>query len=264
MSRRRPRPPPDDRLEQQAEAAAPAACRNPWERRADLGWARAFGRAAGRWVVSPKRAFDATRRRGGFRDPFLFAFLVCLLATLGSELTDGLYRLGAGAEGSKGLGELFDLSIAGDRVDGLEWIPATLLSLLSAGGCALGLLIGVPVLLLVLPVILLLWSGLLHLCLGLVGGLRRSQAGFQGTWAAICYASVGFFGDLVPVVGEWISFWWLGLLQGIGFWRLHRTPPIRAAAALLLPFAVVALLWLARWLGWIAEGDPAGIRQAPW
>ncbi len=75
---------------------------------------------------------------------------------------------------------------------------------------------------------------------------------------------MGFFGDLVPVVGEWISFWWLGLLQGIGFWRLHRTSPLRAAAALLLPFAIVALLWILKWLGWVGEGDAGAIRQTPW
>ena len=51
------------------------------------------------------------------------------------------------------------------------------------------------------------------------------------------------------MVGDWLAFLWLGVLQGIGFWRLHRTTPMRAAAALLLPFALVVILWLLKSIG---------------
>ncbi len=101
-------------------------------------------------------------------------------------------------------------------------------------------------------------AGLHHLCLKLVGGLRHSKAGYQGTWATICYATVGFLPGVVPVIGDWVTFLWLGLLQGIGFWRLHRTTRTRATLALFFPFAIVALLWLLKWVGVFPIASGAG------
>ena len=146
------------------------------------------------------------------------------------------------------MGDILDVEIQGERLSGIEWLPASLLGAASFAGCFFGLLVGIPVFAVMFPLVMLAWTGVLHMCLKLVGGLRDSEAGYQGTWAAVCYATVAFLPGVVPVIGDWIAFFWLGLLQGIGFWRLHRTTPIRATVALLLPFSIPAALWLMKWM----------------
>jgi hypothetical protein len=163
----------------------------------------------------------------------MFAFLLCFVAGFLSELIDGLYQLAIEPSGTGDLSELFDVRIGNERLEGIEWIPVSLLGATSVAGCVLGLLVGIPVFAIILPVFMVLWTGILHLCLKVVGGLRQSTAGYQGTWATVSYATVAFLAEGIPVVGEWLAFFWLGLAQGIGFWRLHRTRRWRAGLALL-------------------------------
>ena len=49
------------------------------------------------------------------------------------------------------------------------------------------------------------WSAILHLCLMMVGGLRESAAGFEGTFRVIAYASVAQLANLIPLVGATIA-----------------------------------------------------------
>lgn len=230
---------------------------NPWEQRAEIGWRKALWLASKLFLVKPVEGYDGTQRRGGFRGPLLFALVVCFVAAFMAELFDALYQLAIDPEGSGNLGDILDLKVDGERVDGLRWLPGSLIGIAGIGGCIVGLVIGVPVFALMLPLVMLAWTGILHLCLRLVGGLRSSEAGYQGTWAAVCYATVALIPGVVPVIGDLLSFLWLGLLQGIGFWRLHRTTPIRATVALLLPFTIPATLWLLKWLGWFPI-EPGG------
>lgn len=179
----------------------------------------------------------------------MFALLVSFIATFFAELFDGLYQLAIDPAGSGNLGDILDVKLEGETLGGMEWLPASLLGAVSFAGCFFGLLLGIPVFAVMFPLVMLAWTGILHLCLKLVGGLRASEAGYQGTWAAVCYATVGFLPGVIPVIGDWMSFLWLGLLQGIGFWRLHRTTRTRATVALLLPFTVPAALWVLKLLG---------------
>ena len=222
---------------------------NPWEHREALGWWRALAASIWLFLRHPIAAYEGTAARGGYRGPLLFAFLVCFVAGFVSELFDALYQLAVDPQGSGNLGDIFDVQIENERLRGIEWLPASLLGAASFAGCVIGLLVGIPVFAIVFPLFMLLWTGILHLCLKMVGGLRESAAGYQGTWAAVCYATVAFVPGGIPVVGEWITFFWLGLAQGIGFWRLHRTDRWRAALALLLPFSVPLVLWLLKVAG---------------
>lgn len=188
----------------------------------------------------------------------LFALFVSFVAALFAELIDALYQIALHPEGSGNLGDILDVSLEGETLGSFDWLPASLLGAASFAGCVFGLLFGIPVFAVMFPLVMLAWTGILHLCLKLVGGLRESEAGYQGTWAAICYATVGFLPGVLPVIGDWFAFLWLGLLQGIGFWRLHRTTPIRATVALLLPFSVPAVLWLLKWMGVFPIATGAG------
>jgi hypothetical protein len=179
----------------------------------------------------------------------LFALIITAVASILGELVDGIARLPLGLEGSGNISDILDIRVDEEPVPGAAWFPGAALGVVGLGGCALGLLIGVPIFVLLFPLVVLAWTGGLHLCLKLVGGLRHSESGYQGTWASICYATVAFVPGMVPLIGDWLAFLWLGVLQGLGFWSLHRTSPIRAAAALLLPFAVVGVLWLLKTFG---------------
>ena len=222
---------------------------NPWERRVELGWFKAAWATTKLFLLDPIRAFDCTRLRGGFRGPLLVALVVTLVASFLGELVDAIARLPFGLEGAGNISDILDLKVNEERVPGAAWFPGAALGVAGFGGCVLGLVVGIPVFVLMFPLVILVWTGVLHLCLKLVGGLRRSESGYQGTWASICFATVGFVPGMLPVIGDWLAFLWLGVLQGIGFWRLHRTTPIRAAAALLMPIAFVCVLWLLKWVG---------------
>ncbi len=209
-------------------------------------------------LARPIESYRRTLPRGGYRGPLLFAFLVCLVGGFFSELFDALYQLAVDPGGSGSLSDILDVQLGGDTLGGIDWLPGSLLGAASFAGCVFGLLLGIPVFALLLPPFILAWAGILHLCLRIAGGLRESEGGFQGTWATICYATVAFIPGVLPVVGEWLAFFWLGLLQGIGFWILHRTTPQRAAVALLLPFTVPLVLWLLILAGVFPIGSGAG------
>lgn len=251
MSERHLRPEPGaSALPQPAvEASAPQEKGNPWEQRYELGWRAALWRTCKLFLFSPKKGYESTLGRGGFRGPLLFALIVCFVASFVAELFDALYQLAIDPEGSGNLGDILDVSLEGETLGGIEWLPASLLGAVSFAGCVFGLLFGIPVFAVMFPLVMLVWTGILHLCLKLAGGLRDSEAGYQGTWAAVCYASVGFLPGVVPLIGDWVTFLWLGLLQGIGFWIVHRTTRTRAAVALMLPFSVPIVLWLLKTLG---------------
>ena len=217
---------------------------NPWELREDLGIWRALWRTTKVFLGWPIQGFQATQQRGGFRGPLLFALLVSFVASFFAEFFDGLYQFAIDPQGSGNLGAILDVKLEGETLGAIEWLPASLLGAVSLAGCFWALVLGLPVFALMFPLVMLAWTGILHLCLKLVGGLRRSDAGYQGTWAAVCYATVGFIPGVIPVIGDLFAFLWLGLLQGLGFWILHRTTPIRATMALLLPFVIPLVLWL--------------------
>lgn len=222
---------------------------NPWELRTEIGCPRAFWQTCVLFLVRPIEGYSRTEGRSGYRGPLLFALVVCFVAAFVAELLDALYQLAIDPEGPGNLGDILDVRLEGERLGAIEWLPASLLGAASFAGCFFGLLFGIPVFVVMFPLVMLAWTGLLHLCLKVVGGLKGSESGYQGTWAAVCFAAVAFLPGIVPVIGDWITFLWLGLLQAIGFRSLHRTTLVRAALALLLPFAIPLVLWLIKLLG---------------
>jgi hypothetical protein len=101
---------------------------------------------------------------------------------------------------------------------------------------------GLAVRLIVAPFVialgLFLGSALLHLCCMLVGALKDSRSGFEGTLRAVCYSEVSSIAGIVPFVGGLVAvIWWIVLaVQGIQ--RLHRTTSGKAVAAVLIPAVV--------------------------
>lgn len=213
---------------------------NPWEQREEIGFWRGFLRTVGGMTAAPRATLAATRERGSLRDPLLFGLLTALLAFLVTELIETATGIAAGLGEGGHFEEVFALEIAGRS---FTWLPV---SLLTIGGLFLGLLIGIPAVLLLFSVVLFAWSGLLHLSLLAVRALRGSTASFQGTFRGVCFSQVGLLAGFVPEIGALLAMVWVVALQVAAFVRFHGTSRLRAAAGTLLPLApLVALVLLA-------------------
>lgn len=193
---------------------------NPWERRGELGASKGFLEALKLFVVSPGGAFAQTRRQGDYGSPLLFAIVLGCVGVLVAKVWD----------------TLFGLSI-------LSTFPPEVRDQLPflAGGSTFSLILTLVLAPIYILVALFVWSALLHLCLVLVGGLKQSTAGFEGTFRVVSYASVAQLGSLVPFLGGLITLVWTVVLGVVGITSLHRSSQGQALAALLIPLALCCL-----------------------
>ena len=198
----------------------------PWENRSQIGVARAYIETVTQFLSNPDAAWARTRESGGLEDPLLFG--------IASAVVGSLFRA------------VYGLMFAPIW---MRFIPFAVRNRWLAGwphratGCALVLwpiatAIGVTV-------GLFIASAIFHLCLMLVGGLKNSPSRFEGTFRTVSYSSVSMLANVVPFMGGLIALVWGFYLNLRGAVRMHRTTPGRAAAAMLIPLAVVILLLLA-------------------
>jgi hypothetical protein len=193
---------------------------NPWERRGELGASTGFLEALKLFVVSPGEAFAQTRRQGDYASPLLFAIVVGCVGVLIAKVWETLFGMSV-------------LSTFPPEVrDQLPFL---------VGGSTFGLVLTLVLAPIYILVALFIWSALLHLCLVLVGGLKQSTAGFEGTFRVVSYATVAQLGSLVPVVGGLITLVWTIVLGVIGITSLHKSSQGQAIAALLIPLALCCL-----------------------
>lgn len=215
----------------------------PWQQRRELGFVEAFAASVWRLASKPVGAFAALPSGGGLGSPWLFAAACWVsLGTL-SELVDGLTSTLLPLKQPAGsLGELFQLTVGGYS---LEWLP---LSLASLAGCLVVALVAPPAMLLAVSLLVPAWTVVLHGCLALGGCLRRSRAGIEGTFRAVCFGQAALIGAPLPLLGDMISLIWSLALQSVGVARMHGCSRRRAAVAVTAPwlvlFAAVVLLVL--------------------
>ena len=196
---------------QPSEPAGPQG--NPWERRASVGTANGFVETLKLFVTSPGAAFSQTLRKGDYGSPLLFAILVGWIG-----LT---------------IGQIWE-TLMGASI--LSMIPADVRGYLPmVPGTAAGFLIGVVFAPVYIIIGLFLFSAIVHLCLVIVGGLKRSTAGFEGSFRVVSYATVAQLANLIPVAGGLICFVWTLVLATLGLQELHETSQGKAVVAVLLP-----------------------------
>ncbi|MFH1117322.1 MAG: YIP1 family protein [Pseudomonadota bacterium] len=182
----------------------------PWEERENYGVFGAYIQTATRCMLTPKQFFSKLPTSGGWGNPILFAIFSMVA---GLALGYALVQLFQGGVGFIGL--LFVIVVS------------------------------LVVLVIAVPVSMILSSGILHLCLLLVGGAGR---GYEATLRVVSYASVTSLFNAVPVVGTIVSLYGL-VLTVIGLRETHRTSTGKAAAAVALPvvvalsLAVLSVLW---------------------
>jgi hypothetical protein len=189
-----------------------------------LGFGSAFIEAVKLFVTSPAEAFAQTKRSGDYASPLIFAVLVGWIGVIISQLWGMLFNA-----------SLFSM-FPGEMGEQMGAMAAT-----SIGAFFFSVIIA-PI---IVAATMFIWSGIVHLCLMLVGGLNESTSGFEGTFRVISYAAVAQFAHIVPIAGGLIVTVWTIILGVIGLSDLHRTTQGKATAAILIPFALCCLCLVA-------------------
>ena len=115
----------------------------------------------------------------------------------------------------------------------LKNLPPEMLEALSFSQSLTGLMARLVLLPIVVTVALFLFSGLIHLCLLLLGGLKQP---FEATFRVASYglgSVVPFL--LVPICGDSIAFVWLLVLLCIGMAKAHEISTAKAVTVVILP-----------------------------
>lgn len=182
----------------------------PWDRRQELGLFNAFVETLKLVLMNPSVAFAQMKTEGGVAEPLIYA-------VIGGSVGFVVYFLFSMVFSSLGMMSHRN-PIAGLMGFGLG---AIFMVLFVPVFLALGLFIG---------------SGILHLCLMLVGGAKRS---YEATFRVICFAAGSAYPlMIVPICGGLISGIWCLVLECIGLTKAHDTSTGKAVLAVLLPLVV--------------------------
>lgn len=162
-------------------------------------------------VTEPYELFDQMRITGGLFQPLLFYVIIIGLALIISMVLEMPFRLIGGGLGDE---QLFGMGF------GVFFF--------------LGFLAVLPIL---LPIGLLISSGLTHLGLMIFGAARQP---FEATFRvnAYAYGSVGWTWA-IPFCGSMIGGIWGIVLEIVGIARVHEVSTGKAVAAVLVPIAVL-------------------------
>ena len=78
-----------------------------------------------------------------------------------------------------------------------------------------------------------IWSGIVHLCLMMLGGAKKS---FETTFRVICFScGATYLLSMIPGCGSMITLVWNIVTECIGFSRAHEIDTGKAVMAILLP-----------------------------
>ncbi|OGP54644.1 MAG: hypothetical protein A2Y65_03600 [Deltaproteobacteria bacterium RBG_13_52_11] len=187
----------------------------PWEDMAILGFFTAFFRTMKEVLFSPTAFFRRMPVDKGISNPLFYGVIISFLATIIALLfqfaVTGFIGSFTGEEGMKGM-------------EGVNLFQVTFILLYA---------FFFPIL---AAVGLFIVSGILHLCLLIVGGGKR---GFETTFRVVAYTCSTQVFSLVPFIGPFIYFFYTLVVYVIGFRESHRTTTGRAFIAVLLPMIIV-------------------------
>ncbi len=200
----------------------------PWEERSRLGWWPGLFETIKLLLRAPTEAFARARRTGDLASPITFAFI---LGAFGQILST-IYQ------------NALPLSVAS-----LLGQPTTFDQL-----GVLGVVITLVITLVMIPVGLFVLAGIYHLMLMLVGGLRDSTTGFEGSVRVVCYSYAPMCLMIIPLVGIAVASVWSLVLYIVGFSEVHQTTIGKSVIAVLLPIVFCCGLMV---LGVLAIGGLA-------
>jgi hypothetical protein len=184
----------------------------PWERRAEIGLVKAWFDTVSMLITKPSEAFTMMRPEGGLVDPLLFGLIGGCAGSIVSIIFQVLLRSIPGFASGNDPFNMFGLG---------AWALIIIYAVLTPVLIAFGLFLG---------------SGILHLCLMMVGGANRS---FETTFRVACFASgaTNLF-LMIPMCGWLIAWVYNIVLECIGLTRAHQTTTGKALLAIFLPLIV--------------------------
>ncbi|UCE18148.1 MAG: YIP1 family protein [Gemmatimonadota bacterium] len=179
---------------------------SPWDDRENLGFVRAFIDTLMQVLFNPVKFYSGMQREGGLGGPLLYGFIVCEIGLLFALMWQGMSVFMPSFMDRGGFGYM-----------GTQMAGMTFLFFISPALVVAGLFIA---------------SGILHVCLLIVGGANR---GFETTFRVVCYASSAQLWGIVPFCGGFVGGIWNLVLQVIGLREAHETTTGRAVLAVFLP-----------------------------
>lgn len=211
-------PPPPPSYYPPPPGGGGAGARLPWDERGQIGFPNALVETVKLLVTAPGDAFSRLRQDGDYFGPILFGGLLYWVGMI--------------------FGQIWQL-LFGNAM--LRMIPGEFGRQIAAQSAGQGFVTAViyivfaPVLYLIA---LFIASGILHLCLMLVGALESSALGFEGTLKVVAYSSVTALANLVPIVGGLIGMVGSLILLTVGFTQAHKTTQGKALTAVLIPVVI--------------------------
>jgi len=183
----------------------------PWEHREERGLATAFVETLGMVLTKPDLAFRTMKTEGGLVEPLIYALIGGCAGAIVAFLYSFLFQ-------SMGI-------FAGQR-DAVTWMAGM-------GIGAIGFIILIPIF---VVLVLFIGSGIVHLCLMIVGGANKT---FETTFRVLAF-SHGSTGPLqmIPICGGVIAGVWSLVVNCIGLARAHETSTGRAVLAVFLPLII--------------------------
>ena len=182
----------------------------PWEHRHERGFFNAFIETLTMVLTRPAEAFSVMKREGGLGEPLIYALIGgCVGGIVSALFSLGFQSIGLFADKNNSLAAMTGM------------------------GIGFGAIILVP---LFIVIGLFIGSGIVHLCLMIVGGANKP---FETTFRVIAF-SQGSAGPLqiIPICGGVISGVWALVCNCIGLARAHETDTGRAVLAVFLPVIV--------------------------
>jgi len=182
----------------------------PWEHRRERGFFNAFIETLTMVLTRPAEAFSVMKREGGLGEPLIYALIGgCLGGIVSALFSLGFQSIGLFADKNNNLAAMTGMGIG---VGTIILLPLFIV---------IGLFIG---------------SGLVHLCLMIVGGANHS---FETTFRVFAFTQ-GSAGPLqiIPLCGGLISGIWAIVCNCIGLARAQETDTGRAVLAVFSPLIV--------------------------
>jgi hypothetical protein len=226
-------PPPQSATPASFPAVAASGARSglPWDDRQQKGFFAAFIETLQMVLTRPAEAFTVMRREGGFGEPLIYAVVGATAGAIVQFLFSFILQsLGLFANQRHAFG-----AMAG----------------MGAGGVAFVIFFPIAVI-----IGLFILSGVIHLCLMIVGGANQT---FETTFRVLAFTQ-GSTGPLqmIPICGGLIAAVWALVCNCIGLARAHETDTGRAVLAVVLPVIVCCggAIALATMIGVGALGMP--------
>jgi hypothetical protein len=192
-----------------AGAPASAGAGLPWEHRQQLGFWKAYIDTVIMVLTQPTTAFSTMKAEGEMMGPMLFA----LIGGCAGIIVSILVQMG-----------LQSVGFMANRESGMMGF---------VGIWAIGYILLSPVLVIVG---MFLVSGILHVCLMIVGGAKKS---FETTFRVVCFSSGStYLLSMIPLCGGFIAGVWNLVLEIIGLARAHEIDTGKAVIAVLIPIVV--------------------------